>query len=100
MSTCPSSCTGTCPEIVPVEITQNIISFASGNGVEYVYEATGDGTTTEYTLASTPLLILGISIGGVDQPTGAYTLAGAVLTFDDAPADGEDILVRCLTAGS
>jgi hypothetical protein len=83
-----------------VEITQNIISFAGGNGVEYVYEATGDGTTTEYTLASTPLLILGISIGGVDQPTGAYTLAGAVLTFDDAPADGEDILVRCLTAGS
>jgi hypothetical protein len=97
MSTCPSSCTGTCPEIVPVEITQNIIEFTQ-SVTEYTFEDTGDGSTQEFTLAHTPVAMIVVSIGGVVQPPSAYDLDGAVITFDDAPADGEPVFVRCLVA--
>lgn len=95
MSTCPAACTGTCPEIVPVEITQNIIEFTP-DITEYVFEDTGDGSTREFTLANAPVVMILVAIGGVVQPPTAYQLVGAVITFDDAPADGEPVLVRCL----
>jgi hypothetical protein len=97
MSTCPASCTGTCPEIVPVEVTQTVISFTP-NVTEYVFEDTGDGSTTEFTLAHTPVVMIVVSVGGVVQPPAAYTLDGATLDFDDAPADGEPVFVRCFVA--
>jgi len=98
MSTCPSACTGTCPEIVPVTITQTIVPFPTDT-VEYVFTEVGNGIKTMFTLLHAPILVLGVSIGGVSQPPDAYTLStnpAITITFDDAPADGELVLVRCL----
>jgi hypothetical protein len=80
-----------------VEITQNVIEFTQGV-TEYTFEGTGDGNTQGFTLAHTPVTMIVVSIGGVVQPPSAYGLNGAVITFDDAPEDGEPVFVRCLVA--
>ena len=95
MSSCPASCTGTCPEIVPVEITQNIMEFGT-DVEEYAYEGTGNGSDKTFDMGYEPTLTLGVSVGGVDQPPSAYSIAGTNITFDDAPGNGEKILVRML----
>jgi len=95
MSTCPASCTGTCPEIVPVEITQNIMEF--GTDVEaFDYEGAGNGADGTFDMGYEPTLVLGVFVGNVAQPPSTYAIAGTNITFDDAPADGETILVKML----
>jgi hypothetical protein len=61
----------------------------------------GDGTTTAFTLPSAQTTASTIvSLNGVVQAGGAsysYTVSGTTLTFNEAPAVGDVIDVRCLT---
>lgn len=68
----------------------------SGFGSPVTDTFTADGTTTTFTLSTTPVseqYIL-ISIGGVFQLTGDYTLSGNEVTFDSAPPSGQTIEIR------
>ena len=96
MSTCPSSCTGSCPEIVPVTLTQTIISLNDAEVVEDDYETTGNGITQSYDLGYVPRLIMVVSIGGNPQGATKWSVAGQIITFTDIPAVGEDIMVHFL----
>lgn len=51
----------------------------------------GDGDTTEYTLTDTPVGNIVVMIG--NEVCTAYTINGEEITFDEAPADGTEILV-------
>lgn len=51
----------------------------------------GDGDTTEFTLTDTPVGNIVVMIG--NEVCTAYTINGEEITFDDAPADGTEILV-------
>lgn len=51
----------------------------------------GDGDTTEFTLTDTPVGSIVVMIG--NEVCTAYTINGEELTFDEAPADGTEILV-------
>lgn len=48
---------------------------------------TGDGTTTGFTLTYSPGSVNGILliVGGIVQPTTAYTVSGTTLTISSAP---------------
>ncbi len=95
--TCPSSCTGSCPEIVPVTINQYTLDFLgslAGGAAASAYETVGDGVTQAFTLPSTPALILQVAIGGIPQGNTKWSLATATLTFTDIPELGESIMVR------
>lgn len=63
---------------------------------------TGDGATTQFTLASNPgaLNNLDVSIGGVTQLPGVdYSWnSGTLITFTSAPLNGEKIFVRYMQA--
>lgn len=51
----------------------------------------GDGDTTEFTLTDTPVKNIVVMIG--NEVCTAYTINGEEITFDEAPADGTEILV-------
>lgn len=51
----------------------------------------GDGDTTEFTLTDTPVSKVIVMIG--NELCTAYTINGEEITFDEAPADGTEILV-------
>lgn len=51
----------------------------------------GDGDTTEFTLTDTPVGNIVVMIG--NEVCTAYTINGEEITFDEAPADGTEILV-------
>lgn len=51
----------------------------------------GDGDTTEFTLTDTPVKNIVVMIG--NEVCTAYTINGEEITFDEAPADGMEILV-------
>jgi hypothetical protein len=59
---------------------------------------TGDGTTAAFTLATTPSNEnqLFVSVNGVFFTSGEYSLASNILTFNTAPANGDQIEVRVL----
>ncbi len=96
MSTCPASCTGTCPEIVPVTINQTVIDFGTEAEVAD-YSATGNGVQTVFDLGALAFEILLVAVGSADQiPTTAYTTADTKITFTSPPAAGESIHVKYL----
>lgn len=99
MSTCPASCTGTCPEIVPVTINQTVIDF--GTEAEIAdFSGTGTGAQTVFDLGALAFEILLVSVGSADQiPTEAYTPANGAtttITFLSPPALGEKVHVKYL----
>ena len=63
---------------------------------------TGDGTWTMQTLTATPTSInyTLVAIGGVFQPRDAYSVTGAVITFDDPPPNGAIVEVTTVVAGA
>ena len=103
MSTCPASCTGTCPEIVPVTINQTTIDF--GTEAEVVdFTGTGNGSNQVFDLLAVAFEILLVAVGSADQnpalsPTPAYTVVTGtttVITFAAPPALGENVHVKYL----
>ena len=61
---------------------------------------TGDGSTTAYTLSSSPLLANTlVYIDGVYQNKSAYSVANDVITFSAAPASGAVIEATAATVG-
>ena len=101
MSTCPSSCIGSCPEIVPVTINQYTLDFLSSltsGAAATPYESVGDGVTAAFTLPDTPMLILEVAVGGLAQGNSKWSLTGAVITFTDIPELDEAIMVRYIPA--
>lgn len=60
---------------------------------------TGNGTTVAYTLSAVPNndSYSFITLNGVVQHTNAYAISGRVLTFSEAPANGDEIEVRTIT---
>ena len=69
--------------------TNNIPSFGT---------ATGDGSTTAFTINSGRAVanVLAIVNGIVLVPTAAYTISGTTLTFQTAPANSAEIQFRYL----
>ena len=59
----------------------------------------GDGSTVAFTMSeSTTTAGVMVSINGVIQiPTTSYTVSGATLTFDEAPASGDVVDARIIT---
>jgi hypothetical protein len=59
----------------------------------------GDGSTVAFTMSeSTTTAGVMVSINGVIQiPTTSYTVSGATLTFDEAPATGDVVDARIIT---
>ena len=57
---------------------------------------TGDSSTTQFTLSSQPAGKdeVAITINGVTQHIGTYSLAGKVITLDSAPVTGDEIEMR------
>lgn len=64
--------------------------FASELGFQWDL-LNGDGDTTEFTLTDTPVGNIVVMIG--NEVCTAYTINGEEITFDEAPADGTEILV-------
>jgi hypothetical protein len=61
---------------------------------------TGDGSTTAYTLSSSPLIANTlVYIDGVYQNKSAYSIANDVITFSAAPASGAVIEATAATVG-
>jgi len=60
---------------------------------------TGNGTTVAYTLSAVPNndSYSFITLNGVVQHTNAYAISGRVLTFSEAPANGDEIEIRTVT---
>jgi hypothetical protein len=60
---------------------------AAGSGAYTVQNFTGDGTTVAFTLTSAPASenSTNVYINGVYQQKNTYSVAGAVLTFSQAP---------------
>jgi len=58
--------------------------------------ATGDGSTTGYTVTSGVTVddVLVTENGVLQQPTADYTVSGTTLTFGTAPASGVKIVIR------
>ena len=58
--------------------------------------ATGDGSTTDYTVTSGVTVddVLVTENGVLQQPTTDYTVSGTTLTFGTAPASGVKIVIR------
>lgn len=106
--TCPSSCTGSCPEIVPVTINQTTITFDSDDMqvindyfIGSDFSDNGDGTST-VTLSDTPLdaeqidvYLNGLAQGEDTSGTQAnFTLSGADLTLAFVPTVSDKIHVK------
>ena len=64
----------------------------------YLDTATGDGTTTVFTLTRSPKAdqYVFVTINGVQQQASAYSISDNELTFSAAPANGDDIEFRTL----
>lgn len=52
---------------------------------------TGDGSSTEYSLSDMPVGDITVKVG--NEVSSAYTLNGDEIIFDEAPADGAEILI-------
>lgn len=70
------------------DATEQAKAWARGNGFHVNDYASGDGSTTAFTLTEPPATVLGVYVNGAE--TSAYTVSGAVITFTEAPASGED----------
>lgn len=75
----------------------------SGGGISsQTNDFTGDGTTTAYTLSSTPTdaNYTFVSVAGLFEPRTTYTVSGNVITFSEAPPSGSPIEVTVLGSGT
>ena len=68
--------------------TEQAKAWARGDGFHVNDYASGDGSTTAFTLTEPPASVLGVYVNGAE--TSAYTVSGAVITFTEAPAEGEN----------
>jgi hypothetical protein len=70
-------------------------SGGSATGTTSTY--TGDGSTTDYAIGSTPTSInnVYVTIDGISQtPSTDFTIASSLLTFTTAPVSGDGIVIR------
>ncbi len=74
--------------------------FLSGPASAKVQNFTGDGSTTAFTLSVAPSNVNGVvvSIDGIHQHQSAFTVAGAVVTFSEAPPSGTLIEILSLSS--
>lgn len=71
-----------------VDATAKAEAYAHGDSFSVNDYASGDGTTTSFTLSETPSSVIAVYVDGAE--TTAYTRSGAVITFTTAPPVGED----------
>lgn len=73
-------------------------TLSSGAVVLAANSFTGNGSTTAFTLSSTPISEnnLIVDIDGVMQETSAYSVSGTTLTFSEAPYNGASIEARVI----
>lgn len=81
-----------------VKISSDPVS-ATSDAIITTDTFTGDGTTVAYTLTTAPV---GdehsfVTINGVDQHINSYSVSGKILTFSEAPINGDAIEVRTLS---
>ena len=71
----------------------------SGDYTTLVENFDGDGSTTAFTISTaTTTNALLVTLNGVlQEPTTAYTVSSTTLTFTEAPATGDKIIVRFMT---
>ena len=83
-------------QILATDGSGNLTWVAQPTAVITVDNFTGDGTTTAFTLSTTPSSINQTVVnynGAFQLRTSSYTLSGPTLTFSDAPANGSLIEV-------
>ena len=86
-----------------ISITANA-AFAKANSVSStsvsVVTYTGDGTTTQFNLGVTPSSINSTTVNynGISLLRSSYSLAGSVITFSSAPANGALIEITILNS--
>ena len=83
-------------QILATDGAGNLTWIAQPTATITVDNFTGDGTTTAFTLSTTPSSIgqTVVNYNGIFQlRTSAYTLSGPTLTFTEAPANGSKIEV-------
>ena len=70
------------------DATEEAEAWAHGNSFHATDYASGDGTTTAFTLSDTPSSIQAVYVDGEEVST--YTISGSTITFSTAPAVGAD----------
>ena len=70
------------------DATEEAEAWAHGNSFHATDYASGDGTTTVFTLSDTPSSIQAVYVDG--EEVSNYTLSGSTITFSTAPAVGAD----------
>ena len=68
------------------DATEEAEAWAHGNSFNMNDYASGDGSTTEFTLTETPASVQGVYVDG--SSVSAYSVSGKVITFSSAPATG------------
>ena len=105
MSDCCSTCQGSCPEVVPVTVTQTIIDLGDGAAFQEELFSLDAGTVTgsanTITLAYAPVSAANLQLfrnGVLQRRTVDYTISGAVITLNaGAPATaGEQFAAKYL----
>ena len=89
-------------QILATDGSGNLTWVAQPTATITVDNFTGDGTTTQFTLSTTPASINQTIVnynGAFQLRTSAYTLTGPTITFTEAPANGSKIEVTT-TMGS
>ena len=80
----------------------NLSWTSASSGITLTVDTfTGDGTTTVFTLSTTPVSedYTIVSLAGTFQPRSTYTVSGTTLTFSSAPANTSPIEVTTFAAG-
>ena len=70
------------------DATEQAKAWAKGDSFHVNDYASGDGTTTSFTLTETPTSVQGVYVDGSE--TTAYTLSGSTITFTEAPPSGQN----------
>ena len=70
------------------DATEKAEALVHGNSYHVNDYASGDGSTTAFTLSETPSAVLGVYVDGTEVSN--YSVSGTTLTFATAPASGSD----------
>ena len=88
------SCNETSPNPVStVTVNQTTIELGV-DAEEHEWSTVANGVDASFTMDDEFLIVSLVSIGGVVQSDNAYTISGTTFTPDDAPGNGERIIVR------
>lgn len=74
------------------------MSLVGGKWIDNIWvyaSASGDGSTTGFSLPSTPHSNSAVQVfvdGLIQRPTTDFSISGSTVTFVTAPANGQDIL--------